>query len=97
MGVPVIARAGDTAMSRMSASLLTAAGLGALVAPSDAAFVKVASVLAGDLDRLAALRAGLRAQVTASPLCDGVRFARSLETLWRALWRDWCAGESAAT
>jgi predicted O-linked N-acetylglucosamine transferase (SPINDLY family) len=91
MGVPVIARAGDTAMSRMSATVLTAAGLDALVTASDAAFVKIASGLAGDLDRLGALRAGLRAQVLASPLCDGPAFTRSLEALWRTLWRDWCA------
>jgi predicted O-linked N-acetylglucosamine transferase (SPINDLY family) len=38
--------------------------------------------------RLAALRAGMRAAVLASPLCDGPRFTRRVEHLWRQLY-DW--------
>lgn len=95
MGVPVIALAGNTAVWRMSETLLRAAGLGAMVGPSAAAFVEIAAGLAGDLDRLVRLRTGLRAQVAASPLCDDVTFARSIETLWRALWRKWCATPAA--
>jgi predicted O-linked N-acetylglucosamine transferase (SPINDLY family) len=91
MGVPVIALAGDTMMSRMSASILTAAGLPDLIALSADAFVTLATTLAADLNRLVRLRAGLRDQVARSSLCDGPAYARSLEALWRALWHDWCA------
>jgi protein O-GlcNAc transferase len=95
MGVPVITLAGDTMISRMAASLLSAAGLDALVAPSPDGFVERAVALAGDLDRLAGLRANLRAQVAGSPLCDGPAYARSVEAMWRSLWRAWCATPSA--
>jgi predicted O-linked N-acetylglucosamine transferase (SPINDLY family) len=95
MGVPVIARAGETAMWRMSASILTAAGLEGLTAPSEQAFVATAVGLAADLARLDALRAGLRGHVAQSPLCDGPAFARSLESLWRDLWRRWCGNAPA--
>jgi predicted O-linked N-acetylglucosamine transferase (SPINDLY family) len=95
MGVPVITLAGDTMISRMAASLLTAAGLEAMVAPTQDAFVGRAVALACDLDRLARLRAGLRERVARSPLCDGPAYARSMERLWRGLWRSWCATPEA--
>ena len=91
MGVPVLALTGDTMISRMAASLLSAAGLDTLAAPSPDEFVERAVALANDLGRLADLRASLRAQVAGSPLCDGPAYARSLEKMWRGLWRAWCA------
>jgi predicted O-linked N-acetylglucosamine transferase (SPINDLY family) len=96
MGVPVVARSGDTAMWRMSAATLVAAGLETWVAPSDPAFVAIAAGLAADLERLAATRAALRARIVASPLCDGPAFARSMEHLWRDVWRRWCVSSAAA-
>ena len=90
MGVPVLARAGDSAMSRMSATLLHAVGLDDLIAEDDATFVASAARLANDIGRLIDLRTSLRDAVPRSPLCDGVTYARSLEALWRRLWRDWC-------
>jgi len=91
MGVPTITLAGDTMISRMSASHLTAIGLSELIAPSADGFVERAVALAGDLPRLARLRASLRDLVACSPLCDGPAYARSVESLWRSLWRHWCA------
>jgi predicted O-linked N-acetylglucosamine transferase (SPINDLY family) len=91
MGVPVIALAGDTMISRMSAGMLTAAGLGELIAASPESFVARAAELAHDRARLATLRAGLRDRVARSTLCDGPTYMRSLEDLWRTLWRAWCA------
>jgi predicted O-linked N-acetylglucosamine transferase (SPINDLY family) len=91
MSVPVVARCGDSFLLGLCATILAAVGLPDLIARSDAEFLRIAAHLAGDLDRLAALRAGLRAQVSASPLCDGPAHARALEQLWRRLWREWCA------
>jgi predicted O-linked N-acetylglucosamine transferase (SPINDLY family) len=53
--------------------------------------------LAGQLDRLAVLRQGLREQMARSPLCDGPRFARGLEAAYREMWRGWCAGAADRT
>jgi len=91
MGVPVVALAGDTMMARMGAAVLATAGLDELIAASPDAYVARVAALAHDLPRLASLRAGLRERVERSRLGDGPGFARSVETSWRTLWRDWCA------
>jgi predicted O-linked N-acetylglucosamine transferase (SPINDLY family) len=52
-------------------------------------YVELAVSLAGDLPRLAMLRAGLRDRMAASPLCDGKRFAANLLALVREIWQQW--------
>jgi len=86
MGVPTLTLAGDSLLARQGASLLTAAGLEEWVATSKEEYIAKAITLASDLPRLAALRAGLRRQVLASPLFDAPRFARHFED---ALWEMW--------
>lgn len=91
MGVPVITLRGETMVGRWSSSMLKAVGLETLVANTPDGYAEVAKRLAGDPERLAALRAGLRQTVAASPLCDGLRRTRQLERLFRAFWRRWCS------
>ena len=86
MGVPTLTLAGDRLIARQGAGLLRAARLPDWVAESEEAFVARAVALAGDLPRLAALRAGLRQQLRETPLFDGRRFAANLDA---ALWRMW--------
>ena len=86
MGVPTLTLAGDTLLARQGASLLSAAGLEQWIANSKEEYVAKAVALASDLADLAALRAGLREQVLASPLFDAPRFARNFED---ALWGMW--------
>lgn len=89
-GVPVVTRMGDVHASRVSASLLSAVGVPELIARDDAEFVRIAAELAGDPERLRALRTGLRARMAASPLCDGPAFARRFEAGLRQMWAGWC-------
>ena len=79
MGLPVITLAGTTHASRVGVSLLANVGLSELIAHTPAQYVEIAAALAADLPRLAALRAGLRQRLAASPLTDGPRFARHVE------------------
>ena len=76
MGVPVVTWPGETFASRHSLSYLSTIGLTETIAGSREEYVEIAVRLAADLPRLAAIRAGLRQQMAASPLCDGQRFAQ---------------------
>ena len=91
MGVPVVTLAGRTHVSRVGVSLLRNAGLPELIAESDEEYIRIAVKLAGEIPRLAELRATLRARMAASPLMDGPRFARDVEHAYREMWRAWCA------
>jgi predicted O-linked N-acetylglucosamine transferase (SPINDLY family) len=71
------------------------AGLADWVVADLDAYVARAVAAASDLDALARLRAGLRAQVRASPLCDAPRFGRHLGAALRHAWRDWCEQPAA--
>ena len=92
MGVPVVTLAGRRFLGRMGASFLTHLGLPELVADDADGYVAAAASLASDLDRLTALRQGLRQRILASPLCDGPAYARSIEIALRSAWRRWCGG-----
>ena len=90
MGVPVVARLGNSMVSRQSAAMLQAAGLPQLVARDDQHYVQIAVALAADHTALAALRGRLRSQTAASPLCDANGFAEALMQQLRRIWHEWC-------
>lgn len=85
MGVPTLTLAGDTLLSRQGASLLSCAGLSDWVTEDRHDFVARAVQHAADLEALSRLRAGLRAQVAASPLFDAPAFTTALQDLFRQL------------
>jgi predicted O-linked N-acetylglucosamine transferase (SPINDLY family) len=91
MGVPVVTLRGDTWVGRVSESILSTVGLPELVATTADTYVEITVGLAADHRRLGALRAGLRAQLEASPFCDGHSFTRNLERAYRSMWQNWCA------
>lgn len=90
MGVPVISLCGQTPVSRAGLSQAANLGLLELVAQDPEAYVRIASELAHDLPRLAALRASLRPRMAKSPLMNGLLFARAMEDAYRTIWRTWC-------
>jgi predicted O-linked N-acetylglucosamine transferase (SPINDLY family) len=93
MGRPVLAVRGGSMISRQSAAILNAVGLGELIAPDAAGLAELAASLAADPGRLSRLAGGLRARMAGSPACDAPAFARKLEAAYRHAWRAWCAGE----
>ena len=95
-GVPVLSLAGTLFQSRAGLSLLSAIGLPELAARTEEDYLRIARELAGEQERLAQLRGQLRGRMRASPLLDEAGFARDLETLYRAAWRDWCGQVSHA-
>ncbi len=90
-GVPTITLAGETFSARHATSHLCNAGLGDWVTTSREAYVAMAIARSREIEGLAELRARLRSQVKASPLCDAARFGRSLGSALRTAWQSWCA------
>jgi predicted O-linked N-acetylglucosamine transferase (SPINDLY family) len=95
MGLPVVSLTGDRPFSRSSASLLAMLGRNEWIVDSADAYLRAAQDLAADLPRLAALRAGLRPRMQASPLLDAAGFMRDLEHAYRDLWQHWCQQQRA--
>lgn len=87
MGVPVLTLAGSSFLSRQGAGFLMNAGLPEWVAGDADDYVRRVVLHAGDLPRLATLRAGLRAQAIASPVMDAGRFARHFEEALHGIWQ----------
>ena len=94
MGVPVVTkRDGDRFASRHSVTHLTAVGLTDCIADDTQDYLDRAVALAQNPKQRAALRAKMREQMRASPVCDGAGFAQALERAYRIMWQRLCAGE----
>ena len=92
MGVPVVTFPGGTFASRHSLSHLSNVGLTETIAVDLPGYVDRAVSLAGDLPRLDALRAGLRAGWRARPCATGRGLRRTSSAPVRAAWREWVRG-----
>ncbi len=97
MGVPVITLVGQTHISRMGLSVLSAANLPDWITYSPEDYVQLAQQRAGDLDKLQKLRSHLRQYLQNSPLLDACDCTHQLENLYRQAWQQWCATQQAAT
>ncbi|MGP1675524.1 MAG: O-linked N-acetylglucosamine transferase family protein [Burkholderiales bacterium] len=97
MGVPVVTLAGNSFISRQGVSMLTNAGLTELVADTPAEYVAIAARLAGDLDRLSRMRAGMRDRMANSPLLAAKRFTLDLEKAYRQMWHTHVSKSDAAS
>ncbi len=91
MGVPMVTLCGERVPARLGASFLTVLGLERFVAGTPAEYAAVARRVAADPSGLAALRAGLRDRVAASPLGNHRAYCRAVEAAYRTMWRRWCA------
>lgn len=90
MGVPVVSLVGSRNLGRAGLSILSNVGLPRFAVPSVDAYVDLAIKTSQDKPALAKLRAGLRAQMQASPLLDAAGFTRKLEAGFRDMWVEWC-------
>ncbi|MGB0683111.1 MAG: tetratricopeptide repeat protein [Magnetovibrionaceae bacterium] len=92
-GVPVVTWEGRQFAARVSASLLRAAGLGSLIAPSRREMASKVIELARDLPGLTALRKQVMVARAESALFDSRRFTRHLEAGLLEAWEGLQRGE----
>jgi protein O-GlcNAc transferase len=86
VGLPVVTYPGNTFPARVGASLLGAIGMSDLVARSLAEYEELASALARDRDRLAAIKTRLMRNRETEPLFDTARFTGNLESAYVTMW-----------
>jgi predicted O-linked N-acetylglucosamine transferase (SPINDLY family) len=91
MGVPVVTLSGKHHVQRVSASLLHAIGLDELAAQNEDEYAGLVCALARNERRRHEIRAGLRARMQSSGLCDGPAFAKKFEKAIREMWG--CSGK----
>jgi predicted O-linked N-acetylglucosamine transferase (SPINDLY family) len=84
-GVPLVSFRGDRWVSRTSASILEAGGLGELVGGNLEEYEAIAVRLANSPDRLVDLRRNMRSRLLGSAVCDTTGFAREMEKLYRQM------------
>ncbi|XP_051132063.1 probable UDP-N-acetylglucosamine--peptide N-acetylglucosaminyltransferase SPINDLY [Andrographis paniculata] len=93
MGVPCVTMGGSVHAHNVGVSLLKTVGLNNLVANNEEEYVELALKLASDVNALSDLRMKLRDLMLKSPLCDGSKFTRNLESTYRSMWRRYCNGD----
>jgi predicted O-linked N-acetylglucosamine transferase (SPINDLY family) len=91
MGVPVIAKLGTSAPSRIGAAILTAIGLDDWVAEDDDRYVEIAKKFATMMPQLQLLRAELPARIANSAAGDVEFYTRRVEEGYRQFWYHYCA------
>jgi len=90
MGVPIVAKLGNTAPSRLSGAILTSIGMEDWVAPTIDHYAACAVRFAGEPDRLAQLRRELPARIAACPSGNGALYTRAVERAYRTMWENYC-------
>lgn len=93
MGAPLLALAGRSFISRVSGSIVTAAGLPHLVAHSLDEYVAKAIALGNDPGTAAAMREDLLRRRDTMPLFDPARFAEHLGRAYEGMVEIWRRGE----
>jgi len=89
MGVPVITKKGNRFISHNGETIAHNCGQQDWIANDNKEYIEKAVRFSSDLQGLANLRSGLRAQVLASPLFDAKRFARNFEKVMFEIWEEY--------
>ena len=95
MGVPVITKKGNRFIGHNGETIAHNSGQSNWIAADDEEYIKKAVLYSSDFSSLALIRAGLRDQLLASPLCNSVRFARHFENAMNEIWTDFLKWRSA--
>jgi len=91
MGVPVLTLKGETRVSAQTAGVLGRNGLSDWVCETPEQVVMKSAYWASHPSELAALRAGMRKQLRATPSGQNDAVVRGLEAAMVQMWQRWCA------
>jgi predicted O-linked N-acetylglucosamine transferase (SPINDLY family) len=95
MGVPVVAKLGNSVGSRAAGAILCALGLPDWVAEDNQAYVEIAATRGARIDDLQRLRCELPGLIAAAAAGDPVRYAQAVDAAYLAMWTDYCQRSAA--
>jgi predicted O-linked N-acetylglucosamine transferase (SPINDLY family) len=95
LGVPVIAKLGNTLASRVAGAILSAVRMSEWVAGSADDYFAVATKFAAMPEHLKALRSELPERLTQSAAGNSVKYTRAVEAAYRKMWTDYCRSAPA--
>ena len=90
MGVPVVAKLGNSLPGRAAGSILTALGLPDWVADCDQTYADIAAIRAFGIGDLSQLRRELPERIRDAAAGDPVSYARAVDDAYRAMWKRYC-------
>ncbi|AWL95252.1 tetratricopeptide repeat protein [Bradyrhizobium ottawaense] len=91
MGVPVVAKLGNSLPSRAAGSILTALGLPDWVTDSHEAYIEIATSRGSEISELDRLRRELPDKIRAAAASNPVSYGRAVDEAYRAMWRRYCS------
>jgi predicted O-linked N-acetylglucosamine transferase (SPINDLY family) len=94
MGVPVVAKLGNSVPSRASAAILSAIGMNEWVANSSEEYVDIALKYASMPDHLRRIRQDLPTRIARSEAGDPASYVRAVEKAYRVMWKRYCEGQT---
>ena len=89
MGVPVVARYGESRAARSTSTIVTNVGYPQWNATTDKSYIDCVRQLASDPNQLQQIRTSLRPRLTKT-IANAKRFTGELERVYRSLWSQWC-------
>jgi predicted O-linked N-acetylglucosamine transferase (SPINDLY family) len=90
MGVPVVAKLGNSLPSRAAGSILTALGLPDWVTDSNEAYIDIATSRALEIGELDKLRLALPDKIRTAAAGNPVSYGRAVDEAYRAMWQRYC-------
>jgi predicted O-linked N-acetylglucosamine transferase (SPINDLY family) len=95
MGVPVVARLGNSSVGRAAAAIVSSIGLVDWIGEDDAAYVDVALKHASTPAYLSQLRRELPGRIANSASGNSALYTKAVEDAYRGFWKNYCDGVPA--
>jgi predicted O-linked N-acetylglucosamine transferase (SPINDLY family) len=90
MGVPVVAKLGDSSAGRAAGAILASLGLSEWIAEDDASYIDIAVRFAAMPAYRKTLREELPARILTTAAGDPVAYTKSVELAYRTFWTRYC-------
>jgi predicted O-linked N-acetylglucosamine transferase (SPINDLY family) len=90
MGVPVVAKLGNTMASRSAGAILASVGLGDWVADTAEGYFDIAVKFAAMPEQLKILRSTMPQRLFESAAGNSIQYTRAVEAAYRTMWTDYC-------